>query len=289
MAPGAQIAQTTGTGTNNRVLAFSPAAFPQVLLAGRWRHRPGAIVPQHVHGSWVLDWMINGEIRWSRNGRSTLMRPGQAHLYAPGDTAGGQAGPSGGSFIGVIFRWPAFTEGAGRRLLPAVILPDPGRRAELDRLLHGIADSYAEGGPAWPLLGGARLAQVLGTLAGCAMEPLAGPVTPVDRAVAYLRRHPCERIRMQQVAAAAGLSLAHLRRSFVQRYGRPPLQYLIELRLEEMARQLGEARGQAVEAICHAAGFDDRRHASRLFRRRYGATPDRFRRGLPPQQRTFPR
>ncbi len=77
--------------------------------------------------------------------------------------------------------------------------------------------------------------------------------------------------------AQSGLSERSFSRRFRQATGLAPMDYVHTLRLEE-AKQLLEAGSDPVDAVAQAVGYEDAAFFGRLFRRRVGLTPARYRR-----------
>lgn len=81
-------------------------------------------------------------------------------------------------------------------------------------------------------------------------------------------------ITLDQLAAATGLSRAHLARQFADTFGVPPHQYLVQLRLDLAKRAL--ARGATVTEVCHDVGFESLGTFSTSFRKRVGLSPREY-------------
>jgi len=92
----------------------------------------------------------------------------------------------------------------------------------------------------------------------------------------YLGDHYAENIRLDDLAAAAGIGKFRLVRLFREHTGLPPHSFLIAHRLR-VARRLLEA-GQSITATAAATGFADQSHLHRHFRRSLGLTPAEYRR-----------
>lgn len=88
------------------------------------------------------------------------------------------------------------------------------------------------------------------------------------------------------LAADAGVSRAHLFRSFQRFYGRTMGEFVRDLRLAAALSALASS-DSTVGEIAHAAGFADHSHFTRVFRRNAGVTPASFRR-LHRQVRSLP-
>jgi AraC-like DNA-binding protein len=97
----------------------------------------------------------------------------------------------------------------------------------------------------------------------------------VERYRAAIEAEACnERISLAAIASELGRSLDHIGSVFRRTYGMSPIEYRIRYRLLRGREAL--AGGAGVAEAARAAGFQDPRYFTRLFRRRYGATPTVF-------------
>jgi AraC-like DNA-binding protein len=101
----------------------------------------------------------------------------------------------------------------------------------------------------------------------------------IDRAIHHMHTHYAEKLTAAGLADLAALSLSHFARVFKQETGRPPLEYLLELRLGK-ARQLLRGGDLPVTEIALRCGFGTSSHFAATFRRRLGTTPRRYRTAL---------
>ena len=85
-----------------------------------------------------------------------------------------------------------------------------------------------------------------------------------------------QRLTVAAAARVATLSPFHFQRMFKLAFGRTPMQFLQETRLES-ARRLLSATGDDVTTICFAVGFESLGSFSWLFRKRFGVSPRAFR------------
>lgn len=92
----------------------------------------------------------------------------------------------------------------------------------------------------------------------------------------YIAGHLDEKIRLDGLAALAGLSTDHFARAFHQSVGIPPHTYLLRRRLEEVEHMLRETHAPLSE-IALATGFSDQSHLARHFRRWAGMSPRQVR------------
>jgi len=79
------------------------------------------------------------------------------------------------------------------------------------------------------------------------------------------------------MARLAGLAGRSFKRRFEQVTGMSPLEYVHTLRLEE-AKQMLETSGEPIESVAQEVGYQDSSFFGRLFRRKVGITPARYRR-----------
>ena len=107
------------------------------------------------------------------------------------------------------------------------------------------------------------------------------PPDKIDRVRDLIQARCRDELHLTALARQAGLSPSHLSRRFKARFGRSPIDYQLELRLRG-ACELLRTRDEPLSAIAAAVGFDDVYYFSRLFRRRLGESPGRFRRSLRP-------
>jgi len=119
----------------------------------------------------------------------------------------------------------------------------------------------------------------LGDLALAATpEPTRGGLSPaVTRRVCdYIEGHLDEKIRLDGMAALAGLSTDHFARAFHHSVGIPPHTYLLRRRLEQVEHMLRQTNASLSE-IAQATGFSDQSHLARHFRRWAGMSPGQVR------------
>ena len=97
---------------------------------------------------------------------------------------------------------------------------------------------------------------------------------PVDAVLATIRDRFRERLTVDELAAAVGLSPFQLIRQFKRVTGMPPHAHLLRARLHEAIRQL--KHGAALIDAADAAGFYDQSAMTNAFRRTYAITPGQF-------------
>lgn len=92
----------------------------------------------------------------------------------------------------------------------------------------------------------------------------------------WIADHYTDSAPVARMAARSGLSERTFKRRFKIATGYTPVEYVRVLRIEE-AKQMLETTREATEAIGRQVGYEDPAHFRRLFKRRTGVTPSRYR------------
>ncbi|GAA1071142.1 helix-turn-helix transcriptional regulator [Nocardiopsis composta] len=108
--------------------------------------------------------------------------------------------------------------------------------------------------------------------------PTPAPHRMVDRAREILRERLADPPSLEELAATVGASPFSLLRAFQRDLGLPPHAYLNDVRVQLARRLLADGTPPAETAA--RLGFADQAHLTRHFKRRTGATPGAFRRGV---------
>lgn len=99
----------------------------------------------------------------------------------------------------------------------------------------------------------------------------------VMRARDFIDASSHEQLQLPEMARVACLSTHHFLRCFKELFRETPHQYLMRRRLEAARRLLSET-DSPVTQICLSVGFENASSFTRTFRRRFGLTPENFRR-----------
>ncbi len=207
------------------------------VLVMHGRTRGYAVEPR---GEWVVGVIQSGWMRARRGARRWDFGPGDVCVWDP-------SAPHRGS--GDWTAWLAVLEDPGP--LAGLEFPEPfGRVSPRGTLTEWVHD-----------LAGPR-------------EVLLRDDPAVRRALEYLGDHLLERVTLDELAVAVGVSKFRLVRLFRACVGMPPHRYQLGLRLR-LARRLLE-RGVPIAVAAAEAGFADQSHLHRHFRRGLGMTPGEY-------------
>jgi AraC family transcriptional regulator of arabinose operon len=253
-------------------------------FAGHASERPGyRYARAQGAGSWLVIATTGGTGRVRVPNRELLVANGSVVILGP--RCGHDYGVPVGASIWE-FRW--FHMPVGRRaMLSADLLP----------AADGHADYQIPPGPTWDRLLAAieRLRADLFDPAMAQAEALATTATTeillrlqgwnasrrhLDPRIAAvmdrLSADPSRPWSMAHLALQAGLSPGRLTRLFTAQVGRPPIAYLIGLRLDLAAQALA-ATDRPIATIAADVGFPSPFYFSRQFRRNFSCTPQAYR------------
>lgn len=92
----------------------------------------------------------------------------------------------------------------------------------------------------------------------------------------YMNANPNQRLPLAKLAEMANLSTFHLCHLFKSQTGLSPEQYSRSLRMEK-ARHLLTTTLFSIKQIMAMAGYNDKSHFARHFRKAFGLTPSEYR------------
>lgn len=159
--------------------------------------------------------------------------------------------------------------------------------AALGRMVGEAFDIYTEKGLGYRALCRAKITELLVylcrhyTAESLAQKDMVKRRRDLERlqpALDYIEQNYAERISVAQLAQLLCLSPDRLGHLFRDGVGQAPLQYINEIRLRK-AMNLLKTEEYTVTEVAQAVGFFDYNHFGRLFRRRYGCTPNQVRQG----------
>ena len=101
----------------------------------------------------------------------------------------------------------------------------------------------------------------------------------IIRAIGAMEDAPEKRFTLPALARLAAMSVPNFTEKFRRHTGCSPIAYLTRLRLEK-AGHLLETYDLPLSTVAANCGFCDSNYLIKLFRRAYGMTPSRYRRGI---------
>ncbi|MNK26814.1 Transcriptional regulatory protein DegU [compost metagenome] len=109
------------------------------------------------------------------------------------------------------------------------------------------------------------------------IEPVKGSgEKSIDEALEYIKEHYNEELSLERVASVVYLNPAYFSQLFKLKTGQGYKDYVISLRLEQAKKLLLNPKLRLAE-IAERIGYQDMRHFTQVFRRKFGLTPTEFR------------
>lgn len=252
-----------------------PTPFGRVLLAGEVADaEPLVPGPLHTLSGTVISLVTEGTGFYRHaDGRTepivgpslTVVLPGEPHWY------GTRQGRRWSEWFAVV-DGPAFDlirqtgrlTSSGPRVLPRGV-----RSADFALLLRSAPPRSGAEQQIWALAA---------WLAGALAPAVDDETARWDEAATLLGEDLQRQLAMRDVAARLDLDYDRFRRVFRDRFGRSPLAFRNDRRLD-VAATLLRATNLTCREIARRIGFSDEFHLSRRFRSRYGTSPTDYRRG----------
>jgi AraC-like DNA-binding protein len=250
-------------------------------------HYVRQVFPRHFHDSFVVCVNERGaHASWYR-GSTVIIPEGAITVVSPGEVHTGRPVPGlpwhyRAMYVDAELLATLATEvglPAGTMpSLPSLFVSD-ARLAGAFVRAHRRCESESD-----PLECEAHVADVLLTLLQRhAIGPRrnAGPSyssQAVGRAMEFIQDCYSERLTLDRLAEAAGVSRYSVLRAFRRDVGIPPYAFVTQVRVEHAKRLLRE--GVAISAVSQRVGFADQSHLTRHFKRLMGVTPGAYARGV---------
>lgn len=151
-----------------------------------------------------------------------------------------------------------------------------GRGKNVERHLAGLAN-LQQHSERQEFAFAARIVDFFRMLASLKLSDDAGSEerSPAIRAARLFHQHLDRQWSISDLAREVSLSPSQLTRSFRERFGRTPAEYLSRVRADTMAGLLTETELSIAEAA-RRVGWVDGSHASRSFKRHYGVSPSSY-------------
>ncbi|WP_298962801.1 AraC family transcriptional regulator [uncultured Methylobacterium sp.] len=240
--------------------------------------------PLHSHDAFVVAVFSRGAQRHRVARHRGVASAGMLLVIPPGEVHAGEAAePDRGWDYCAFYPPPGFLAdladdrlgGAGGLDFGDNVLRDDAAMSQVLLRAHAVLEGSRD-----PIEKHCALAGALGALVARYGErtargaPPPAARAPIRDAIAFLEAHHHRPIRIEEVAAAVGLSEFHFMRAFRTATGLSVHRYLTQIRLRRAKDLLARGVGAAETAV--AAGFSDQSHLINRFRAAFGVTPGRF-------------
>lgn len=236
--------------------------------------------PPHAHDAVVIAVTSAGGAAYASRGRHGEADPSVLLAFNPTEPHAGHMGRSPSWRYRALYLGESaiaeLLQALGRSALPGFMnnaVVDPRLIATFHRA-HRELDENGD-----PALAREALIDACGQLfdrhaSALAPRAAAADRTLVDRTLGTIRDRFRDKLTVDELAAAAGLSPFQLIRQVKRVTGMPPHAHLLRERLHEAIRQL--RHGATILDAAYAAGFYDQSAMTNAFRRTYGITPGQY-------------
>jgi AraC-like DNA-binding protein len=241
-----------------------------------------ALTEAHAHPFFQLVLPCRGMLELEIAGRGGRIDAGRAAIIGAGEVHAFSARPQTNRFLVLDVEASTVASRSSRDLLEK--LAERRYVTQLPGVHHLIA--YAEGtaGLGWCAEANTRHGELWLDLLLEALSQESGRArtrssTTLTRATAFLNRSYQRRVRMAELARAAGLGASRLYELFQVHLGTTPRNYLADIRLRQALDLLAHSNLSIAE-IALRTGHADQSTLTRQLRRKHGITPAAYRRAL---------
>ena len=241
-----------------------PKLVPQIC--GRRQCPPGWHIDRQAKQTYNIHYIFKGTGTFVKNGVSYTLKSGDMFISGPDDHANYTASLEDPW----DYAWVSFSCAAELR---ALLSPDVLHNPAAGRIFSQMANSGDEPAKEWAVTG--LLYQLFSILAQMQNIP------PVDqgylsKAVSYIEANYAKDIQVSHIADMMNLNRSYFCRVFKRQMGMSPQEYIVSYRLEQAERLL-TTTSLSQKEIALRVGYPDVYALSRMFQRRYGIAPGKFR------------
>lgn len=98
----------------------------------------------------------------------------------------------------------------------------------------------------------------------------------IEKSILYMHDHLTENINLQELAAHCGYSVSHFSAIFRKKTTRSPIEYFLDLKMQNACQQL-DFTNKRIKEIASDLAFEDQFYFSRLFKKIIGISPVDYR------------
>lgn len=229
----------------------------------------------HWHEQFELYYVLRGGVRLLCNGREGWLRGGDVALvnWCEPHKSLGFLNDTLHYIIQVDTASPFFQAVKGLSGLPGLL----SQNSEANALLDGVIREYREKNEGYIQVICGQMISFFGLLRrsgeGGSPDHAEECLTIVKHVLTYIHDHYNQALRLDDIAADAGISKPYLCRVFKKHTGDTITRYIHSLRLNLAKTLITE--GSSVSRAGAAVGYDDYNYFSRRFKKEFGRPPSR--------------
>jgi AraC-like DNA-binding protein len=266
------------------ILRLTQRSLPTIIAVGV-TNVPQASIAPYRQSVLELDFFSSGAGTQQINGEIWPASTGAVYITKPDDHFAFESTLKEGPVIcrWVKLAWPGWPgESQDPLALPREIRLSPAAQVRYQELFDELLQAYQDAAAGWELTASGGLLTLLGLIRHeLAQAKVNGRSQGIDRRLAsalrFMERHAARRLFVAEIAKEAGLSEDYFTRLFQKQLKISPLQHLIGLRVTEARRLLTQDPALTIAQASRRVGFEDHKHFMRMFRKRFGVSPQQFR------------
>lgn len=255
---------------------------------------------EHIHpGCLELSFCLRGSLVFECGGSDYQLLPGNVFITQPEEKHHLSSNPKG-----LVMYWLFFRFGSSRR---AVLHLPQTESASLRQALRSLPHHLFKGNetirlsfqelfrlydeaPRGPFrclaMRSAALDLLLAVIKAAKTDPGYPENKRLSEIIEEMRQHPEHDYSIGRLTRSTSLSESRLSAQFKQLTGFPPYTFLLACRLRAAQRHLRET-DTSITTIAESLGFFSSQHFAGHFKRAFGITPTKWRKGLNPVIRSF--
>ncbi len=250
------------------------------------------VMPFHWHSEYEIIFVRSGRLDLTADDRSLVLEKGDSVFLSDGALHGGI--PSGDDCLYdcIVFSGEFILKNTSHKEIKSILrheksiktfLPNNefegvGRR--ISALCECLANAESDGDT---VIATGILLEIFGEIIKSGGVTECGTVSNkhisrLKNVISYIDSHYSEKVTLEGIAQAVGVSPKYLCRTFVSLTGKTPISYLNEYRVECACEMLRGGEESMLD-IAAACGFGDQSYFVKQFRKTVGVTPGAYRKG----------
>lgn len=226
---------------------------------------------------YVIALILEGETEYIIQGRKYQVRKNDVILFPPKTMRSGRTNPENPwSFINITFRME-HNESSKKYFDKSILIwKDAGETVR--KQFQEASGAWTGKNPLYQVKCSLLATEILYKLLLSEMPYHKVPhIKKLEKARQQIQAHFREELSVEELADSIGLSVSYFRRLFHEAYGCSPMQYIVNLRIENARDLLLSGEVNVTEAAL-LSGFEDIYYFSTLFKRKTGMTPTQIQR-----------
>jgi len=98
----------------------------------------------------------------------------------------------------------------------------------------------------------------------------------LNKALQYIRMNYYKNISVEKLSEISGYSVSHFRRLFVNAYGMPPQEYMLNYKIRKSKELLLEEKDKSLDEIAELLGMCNASYFCRIFKEKTGISPYKY-------------